>query len=75
MIEETLIYLLIYMLLAVSFGFVIGWACGDEYRRRVNAEEQVDELSEAVEDLKEQIKLLSNTPSPAVSKGSPEHPG
>ena len=75
MIEGIPNYVPIYMLLAVILGFLIGWACGDEYRRRVHAEEQVSELSEDLDDLKEQIKLLSNSPSPAVSKGSPEHPG
>jgi hypothetical protein len=74
MIEDALTYLPIYMLLAVSLGFLIGWACGDEYRRRIHAEEQVSELSEELDDLKEQIKLRCNTPSAAVSKGSPEHP-
>ena len=74
MIEETPNYLSIWMLLAVSLGFMIGWACGDEYRRRIHAEERVDELSEELDELKQQIKLRSNTPSSAVSKGSPEHP-
>jgi hypothetical protein len=48
--------------------------CGDEYRRCIHAEERVDELSEELDELKQQIKLRSNTPSSAVSKGSPEHP-
>ena len=74
MIEGIPDYLPIWMLLSVILGFMIGWACGDEYRRRVHAEEQVSELSEELDELKEQIKLRSNTPSPAVSKGSPEHP-
>jgi hypothetical protein len=74
MIEGIPNYLPIWMLLAVGLGFLMGWACGDEYRRRIHAEEQVSELSEELDDLKEQIKLLSSTPSQAVSKGSPEHP-
>ena len=74
MTEDPLAYLPLWMLLAVSFGFLIGWACGDEYRRRIDAEEQVSQLSEKLDELKEQIKLLGNTPSGAVSKGSPEHP-
>jgi hypothetical protein len=45
-------YLPIYMLLAVILGFLVGWACGDEYRRRVNAEDRVDELRDEVEDLR-----------------------
>ena len=75
MIEDIPNYLPIWMLLAVSLGFLIGWACGDEYRRRVHAEERVNELCDEVEELREQLKLLCNTPSAAVSKGSPEHPG
>ena len=51
MIEGIPNYVPIYMLLAVSLGFLIGWACGDEYRRRVNAEEQVIELGEELDDL------------------------
>jgi hypothetical protein len=74
MIKEITDYLPIFMLLAVSLGFLIGWACGDESRRRIHAEERVIELTEDLEDLKRQIKLLSNTPTPAVTKGSPEHP-
>jgi hypothetical protein len=71
MIKEITDYLPIFMLLAVSLGFLIG----DESRRRIHAEERVIELTEDLEDLKRQIKLLSNTPTPAVTKGSPEHPG
>jgi len=73
MTEDALAYLSLYMLLAVSLGFLMGWACGDEYRRRVHAEEQVSQLSEELDELKEQIKLLRNTSSGAVPKGSPEH--
>ena len=74
MIDGIPNYLPIWMLLSVGLGFLMGWACGDEYRRRIHAEEQVTELGEELDDLKEQIKLLSRTPSEAVSKGSPEHP-
>jgi hypothetical protein len=65
-------YLPIWMLTAVILGFLIGWAGGDEYRRRVNAEDRVDELRDEVEDLREQLKLRCQTPPAAVSKGSPE---
>ena len=75
MIQGIPNYVPIYMLLAASLGFLIGWTCGDEYRRRVDAEERVSELRDEVEDLKEQLKLLCQTPPAAVSKGSPEHPG
>jgi predicted nucleic acid-binding Zn-ribbon protein len=34
------------MLIAASFGLIIGWTCGDEIRRRKNAEEQLDDLRE-----------------------------
>ena len=75
MIEGIPNYVPIYMLLAVSLGFLMGWACGDEYRRRIHAEEQVTELGEEIDDLKTQIKLLSSAPFPDVSKGPPEHLG
>jgi uncharacterized membrane protein YccC len=42
--NEALIPL--WLLLMVSFGFMIGWALGDEVRRRKNAEDQVDDLRE-----------------------------
>ena len=34
----------LWMLIMAAFGFMIGWALGDEVRRRKNAEERVDEL-------------------------------
>jgi hypothetical protein len=75
MIDRIPSYLPIWMLLAVSLGFLMGWACGDEYRRRIYAEERVNELSDEVEDLKEQLKLLCQTTPATVLKGSPERPG
>ena len=71
MIEETPNYLPIWMLLAVTLGFMIGWACGTV--SPPTAEDRVDELSEELDELKEQSTTLQRS-SPAVSKESPEHP-
>jgi hypothetical protein len=46
---EDMAFFPLWMLLLASFGFAIGWALGDEVRRRKNAEERV-------EDLREQLK-------------------
>jgi len=46
MTDDTITSLLLGALLFASFGFMIGWALGDEVRRRRNAEDQVDELRE-----------------------------
>jgi hypothetical protein len=46
------------MLMAVALGFMMGWACGDEVRRRKNAEARVDELSTTME------KMYSKRPPP-----------
>ena len=60
MIEETPNYLSIWMLLAVSLGFMIGWACGDEYPA-ASMQKRVDELSEELDELKEQIQTDART--------------
>jgi septal ring factor EnvC (AmiA/AmiB activator) len=36
----------LWMLIAASFGLMIGWTCGDEVRRRKNVEQQLDDLHE-----------------------------
>ena len=46
MSEETMAVIPVWILLFVSLGFMIGWVCGDEVRRRMNAEDRVRELSE-----------------------------
>jgi len=47
--REDMAFFPLWMLLFAGFGFVIGWALGDEVRRRKNAEERV-------EDLRDQLK-------------------
>ena len=47
--REDMAFFPLWMLLFASFGFMIGWALGDEVRRRKNAEERV-------EDLRDQLK-------------------
>jgi hypothetical protein len=44
MIDNAAGYLPVWMLIAASFGLMIGWACGDETRRRMNAEQQLGDL-------------------------------
>lgn len=46
---EEMAFLPLWLLLFASFGFAIGWALGDEVRRRKNSEQRV-------EDLRDQLK-------------------
>jgi hypothetical protein len=43
--KENTICILTYMLLVAAFAFMIGWVCGQQIRRRKNAEQQLAELS------------------------------
>jgi Tfp pilus assembly protein PilO len=47
--NETTFFILMYMLLATCFGFMIGWTCGEQVTRRHNAEEKVEELREQLQ--------------------------
>jgi hypothetical protein len=47
----------IWMLIAASCGLMIGWTCGDEVRRRKNAEEKLGDLRDRIE------QSISETPS------------
>ena len=49
MTEDTNAFIPLYMLMATALGFMIGLALGDETRRRKNAEDKVDELSEKLQ--------------------------
>ena len=79
---EDMAFFPLWLLLFTSFGFAIGWALGDEVRRRKNAEERLDELREQLPHpcpeppiwprlLKEQRSLLNDIHKRivAVSKG------
>ena len=83
---EAMAFFPLWMMLFASFGVVIGWALGDEVRRRKNAEERVDELREQLRHpcpeppiwprlLNEQRSLLNDIHKRivAVSKG-PQQP-
>lgn len=48
MTEDT-VYILLWMLIVATFGFMIGWAGGEELSRRRCAEEKVEELQEQLE--------------------------
>ena len=70
------------MLIMAAFGFMIGWALGDEVRRRKNAEERVDELRDqlkhsAVPAQLREIRSVINDAHKhilAVSKGLEKQP-
>jgi Tfp pilus assembly protein PilO len=47
--KETDAATLLFMLMAVALGFMIGWACGEQVARRENAEAMVEELRERLE--------------------------
>jgi hypothetical protein len=47
--NENNAYILLWMLMAVSLGLMVGWALGDEVRRRKNAEAKVHDLSKRLE--------------------------
>jgi hypothetical protein len=40
---------LLFMLMAVALGFMIGWVCGEQIARRASAEAMVQELRERLE--------------------------
>jgi septal ring factor EnvC (AmiA/AmiB activator) len=46
---ENTVQILIWMLLAAAFVFMIGWTCGEQVCRRKNAEEKVAELYQQLE--------------------------
>jgi len=43
-VTEDTTYILLWMLIVATFGFVIGWAFGEELGRRRCAEEKVEDL-------------------------------
>jgi hypothetical protein len=55
MTEEATAFIPLWALIFACFGFVIGWALGDEVRRRRNAEEKVDELRDRLESAAEAV--------------------
>ena len=48
MTEDTT-YILLWMLVVATFGFVIGWAFGEELGRRRCAEEKVEDLRDQLQ--------------------------
>ena len=45
---ENTVAILLYMLMAAAFGFMVGWTCGEQVCRQ-HAEERVDELTEELD--------------------------
>jgi hypothetical protein len=72
-------------LIFAAFGLMVGWALGDEVRRRKNAEERVDDLRDQLQragaptqerQLKEMRAVLNDAHKHilAVSKGLQKQP-
>jgi hypothetical protein len=49
MTEDATAYIPLWALLFTALGLMLGWVLGDEVRRRMNAEEKVDELRDRLE--------------------------
>jgi hypothetical protein len=49
MTEDASAYIPLWALIFTAFGLMLGWVLGDEVRRRMNAEEKVDELRDRLE--------------------------
>ena len=84
MTEDT-VYILLWMLIVFSMGFVIGWAFGEELERRRCAEEQVEDLRDQLKHagtlgLDRRLRLMHSTLNDAhklilaVSKGLQKQP-
>jgi hypothetical protein len=77
---------LLFMLMAVAVGFIIGWVCGEQLAHRVNAEAMVEELRQRLEQassqtpqdrqLREMRSILNDAHKHilAVSKGLKNQP-
>ena len=44
-LTENTVEILLWMLMATAFGFMVGWTCGEQVCRRRQAEERVEELT------------------------------
>ena len=49
---ENTVAMMLYMLMAAAFGFMVGWTCGEQVCRRQHAEERVEELTEQLDDIR-----------------------
>jgi AraC-like DNA-binding protein len=76
-------YILPYMLMAVTLGFMMGWGFGEQTGRKDSAEDLIDELRDRLQsstDLTRQLKQLQavindlHRKVSAVSKGLGKHP-
>jgi hypothetical protein len=57
-VTEDTAYIPLWMLLFASFGFMIGWALGEELSRRRCAEEKVEDLRDQLEEAATQQRQL-----------------
>ena len=62
--NEDNAYILLWMLMAVSLGLMVGVALGDEVRRRKNAEARVAELNNRLE----QVSFKTPPPEAQLKK-------
>ena len=46
---ENTVAILLWMLMAAAFAFMIGWTCGEQVCRCRHAEERVDQLTEELD--------------------------
>jgi hypothetical protein len=46
---ENTVAILLYMLMATAFGFMVGWTCGEQVCRRQYAEDRVEEFTEQLD--------------------------
>jgi len=76
-------YILLYMLMAVALGFMMGWGFGEQTGRKQSAEDLIDELRDRLHsttDLTRQMKHLQAVVNDlhrkvsAVSKGLGKRP-
>jgi hypothetical protein len=84
-VTEDTVYILLWMLIVATFGFVIGWAFGEELGRRRCAEEKVEDLRDQLQHagapaLDRRLRLMHGTLNDAhklilaVSKGLQKQP-
>jgi hypothetical protein len=67
--QEMLASIPVWLLLAAGFGLMIGWTCGDEVRRRIHAEDRINELQHEINILQEQHRSFQQPAAEPVSKG------
>jgi hypothetical protein len=82
-VNEPTVSALFFIFLSVCLGFIVGWVCAEQVTRRVNAEAQVEDLFERLEQASIQERQLKEINTVlkeahqhilAVSKSLENHP-